>query len=139
MYDGPDARTLGVMQTPRGMPTIFARASTGVLREQVSTAPFERARDAAWRPFGTLAAMGRRPGCGVDVCVGAGAASGNCAWSRGPSYQSWWFQRRLRCGAVVGRPRSRRGPLPPAVGATLVSPWFVGRSDEGETSLAPTG
>ena len=65
MYDGPDARTLGVMQTPRGMPTIFARASTGVLREQVSTAPFERTRDAASRPFGTLAAMGRRPGCGA--------------------------------------------------------------------------
>src|SRR5687768_8276197 len=114
MYDGPDARTLGVMQTPRGMPTIFARASTGVLREQVSTAAFERARDAASRPFGTFAAMGRRPGCGV----GAGAASGNCAWSRGPSYQSWWFQRRLRWGAVVGRPFSRRtvgesGPLSP--------------------------
>ncbi len=78
------------MQTLRGMLSIFARGVIGdpVLRAQVSMAALERAREAASRPLGTFAAMERGP----DV----GAGSGNCAWSRGPSYQSWWFQRRLR-------------------------------------------
>jgi hypothetical protein len=39
MYDGPDARTPGVMHTPRGMLSILARGVMGddVLRAQVST------------------------------------------------------------------------------------------------------
>jgi hypothetical protein len=62
------------MQTPRGILSILARGVIGdddVLREHVSTAAFDLAREAGSRPFGTLAAMGRGP----DV----GAGSGNCA------------------------------------------------------------
>ncbi len=38
MYDGPEARTLGVMQTPRPVLSIFARPTMGVSRAQVSIA-----------------------------------------------------------------------------------------------------
>ncbi|HYO10039.1 MAG TPA: hypothetical protein VER17_13805 [Tepidisphaeraceae bacterium] len=79
MYEGPLARTPGVMQVPRAGMNNFGRpTSRTTSRVQVSTAALDAARAAASRAFGRFAAIGRS-GCGDARDDGGGGETASGA------------------------------------------------------------